>query len=216
MPETEPLAFDKSHDSKQRSKNNTLESLELKKNRKKILFLGDSLTAGYGLDISESYPSRIQEFIDENKLAYEVLNAGVSGDTTAGGLSRIAWLLKQDVSVLVIALGANDGLRGFDPDITKANLEKIIEIAQQSHTAIKIVLAGMYAPPNMGDGYGAAYEKMFHEVAKSKDVAFLPFLLEGVAGEADLNLSDGIHPNQEGYRKIAKHVWTYLEPVLGE
>jgi acyl-CoA thioesterase-1 len=180
----------------------------------KILFLGDSLTAGYGLDVSASYPSIIQGYISQKGFDYEVVNAGVSGDTTAGGLRRLEWLLREDVSVLVIALGANDGLRGFDPSVSRSNLEKIIDAARAHSGDIRILFAGMYAPPNMGEEYGKNYERMFREVAEKKEVQFLPFLLEGVAGEPLFNLSDGIHPNEEGYQKVADHVWKHLEPLL--
>ncbi len=184
--------------------------------RKKILFLGDSLTAGYGLDVSQSYPSVIQNYINEMDLSYEVINAGVSGDTTAGGLRRLEWLLRQEVSVLVVALGANDGLRGFDTTVTKSNLEKIIDKARSHNEDMVILLAGMYAPPNMGEEYGKSYDGIFKEVAHSKNVFFLPFLLEGVAGEASYNLSDGIHPNEEGYKKVARTVWDHLKTLLVE
>jgi acyl-CoA thioesterase-1 len=182
--------------------------------RKKILVLGDSLSAGFGLDISESYPSILQNRIDEKDLPYTVVNAGVSGDTTAGGLRRLSKLLSQDVSILILALGANDGLRGFPPEGTRVNLEKTIDFARSRNPEIKILLAGMYAPPNMGEQFGEKYQKVFLDVATEKQVVFLPFLLEGVAGEPSLNLPDGIHPNAKGYEVVASTMWQYLEPLL--
>jgi acyl-CoA thioesterase I len=182
--------------------------------RQNILVLGDSLSAGYGLDISESYPSILQNRIDEKELPYTVINGGVSGDTTAGGLRRLSWLFKQDVSILILALGANDGLRGFPPEETRVNLEKIIDFARSKNPEIKILLAGMYAPPNMGEQFGEKYQKVFLEVATKKQVVFLPFLLEGVAGEPSFNLPDGIHPNVKGYEVVASTVWQYLESLL--
>jgi acyl-CoA thioesterase I len=194
----------------------SLQMNDLKKQTEKILFLGDSLTAGYGIDVESSYPSLVQEKIRSKGLSYEIVNAGVSGDTTAGGVRRLDWLLRQDISVLVIALGANDGLRGIDPSVSRSNLENIIDAARNHSGDMKILLAGMYAPPNMGEAYGKEYERMFREVADDRKVSFLPFLLEGVAGEPVYNLSDGIHPNEEGYRKVADHVWNFLLPLLTE
>ena len=183
-------------------------------NTKKILFLGDSLTAGYGLEVSQSYPSLILNKLQEGNFNYSVINAGISGDTTAGGLSRIKWLLKQEVSIVVIALGANDAFRGFDTEVTKNNLTKIVEAVREKNPKIKILLAGMLAPPNMGVEYGKAYNALFSNIAAEKQLEFVPFLLKDVASKADLNLSDGIHPNEKGYLIIAETVWSKLKPML--
>lgn len=194
---------------------NAEEQLNLKMpTRHKILALGDSLTAGYGLDISQSYPSQLEKALIEKGYQYEVINGGVSGDTTAGGLRRLPWLFKQDISILILALGANDGLRGFSPIITKENLAKIIDLARTLNPKIKILLAGMYAPPNMGESYKTAYQNTFSSIAKEKNVEFLPFLLDGVAGVPSLNIADGIHPNEEGYKKISELLMSSLEPLL--
>lgn len=190
----------------------------LAEGQRKILFLGDSLTAAYGVDLSYSYPSLIQETLNHNGYNYEVINAGVSGDTTAGGLRRINWLLRQKLDIVVIALGANDGLRGIDPSITKDNLTKIIDKVLENPSSkssdTKILLIGMLAPPNMGSEYEDRFNHVFSDLAKEKGVAFFPFLLEGVVAEPKFNLPDGIHPNEEGYKKIALNVWMHLEPLL--
>jgi acyl-CoA thioesterase-1 len=181
---------------------------------KKIVFLGDSLTAGYGLEIENSFPSLIQKRIEDLSLPYAVVNSGISGDTTAGGLSRINWILKQDLSILVIALGANDALRGFSPEVTKKNISLIIERVREKNQNIKILLIGMYAPPNLGLEYGEKFKQIFIDLSKDRKINFIPFLLEGVAGQEQLNLADGLHPNAEGYKVIAKKVWQKLETLL--
>ncbi len=189
-------------------------SASSQRTKKKILALGDSLTAGYGLDISQAYPSQLEKRLLERSYSYEVINAGVSGDTTAGGIRRLPWLFKQDISILILALGANDGLRGFSPSVTKENLVKIIDLARSINPKIQILLAGMYAPPNMGETFGKAYQNVFSTTAKEKNVSFLPFLLAGVAGEPALNQADGIHPNEEGYKKVTEVILRHLEPML--
>jgi acyl-CoA thioesterase-1 len=181
---------------------------------KKIVFLGDSLTAGYGLEIENSFPSLIQKKIDDFSLPYLVINSGVSGDTTAGGLSRIDWVLKQDISILVIALGANDALRGFSPTVTKKNISLIIDRVRKKNLNIEILLIGMYAPPNIGSDYGEDFRKLFIDLSQEKKLNFIPFLLDGVAGHEKLNLSDGLHPNADGYKVIANKVWQKLETLL--
>ncbi len=181
---------------------------------KVILFLGDSLSAGFGLDVEEAFPSLIQKKIEQEKLPFKVVNAGLSGETTAGGLRRIDWLLKQKVDVLVIELGGNDGLRGIAPSETKKNLQGIIDKAREKNPDVVIVLAGMQAPPNMGKDYTEKFRAIFPEIAKKNSITLIPFLLEGVAGNARLNLPDGIHPTAEGHRIVAETIWNTLNPIL--
>jgi acyl-CoA thioesterase-1 len=180
--------------------------------RSRIVFLGDSLTAGLGLPREQSVPSLIQERLNAEGYNYEVVNAGVSGDTSAGGLSRLDWSLEGDVDVLVIELGANDGLRGLPPAQMKQNLDEIITRAKAR--GVTVILTGMEAPPNYGPLYTAEFRKVFRDLADAHDVAFVPFFLEGVAGVARLNQRDGIHPNAEGARIVEQLVWQTLEPVL--
>jgi acyl-CoA thioesterase-1 len=180
--------------------------------RPKIVALGDSLTAGLGLDVEEAYPAILQERIDEAGYSYQVVNAGVSGDTTAGGLSRVDWVLEGEVRVLILALGGNDGLRGLPAAEMKRNLAAIVERAQEKGAAV--ILAGMEAPPNMGSAYTSEFRQVFRDLAKEYDVAFLPFLLDGVAGDRELNQRDGIHPNAEGARRLADSIWPLLRPML--
>lgn len=180
--------------------------------RPRIVVLGDSLTAGLGVAQSQAYPAVLQRKLDEAGLKYEVVNAGVSGDTSAGGLSRLDWALEGDVRVLIVALGGNDGLRGLPPDQLKKNLSAIIERAQARDVAV--ILAGMEAPPNFGRDYIVAFHRVYPDLAKKYQVALVPFLLHGVAGEERLNQRDGIHPTADGARIIADNVWTALEPVL--
>jgi acyl-CoA thioesterase I len=179
-----------------------------------VLFVGTSLTAGYRVGEHVAYPAVIQQKIDEAGLPFRVVNAGISGETSAGGLRRIDWSLQQPVDVLVLELGANDGLRGLDPDAMRANLDEIITRTRQRYPATAVLLAGMEAPPNLGDAYTSSFRSVFSDLAAKHDAALLPFLLDGVAGDAALNLDDGIHPNVEGHRVLADHVWTVLEPVL--
>ena len=179
---------------------------------RRIVFLGDSLTAGLGLPREQSTPSLIQDRLTAEGYDYEVINAGVSGDTSAGGLSRLDWSLDGDVEILVIELGANDGLRGLPVAQMKRNLGEIIMRAQARD--ITVVLTGMEAPPNYGPLYTAEFRKVFRDLADEHDVVFVPFYLDGVAGIASLNNPDGIHPNAEGARLIAGTIWRALEPVL--
>jgi acyl-CoA thioesterase-1 len=178
----------------------------------RIVFLGDSLTAGYGLTRGEEVPALIQARLTANGYRYEVVNAGVSGDTSAGGLSRLDWSLEGNVAALVVELGGNDGLRGLPVSQLKQNLTEIITRARQR--GIKVILTGMEAPPNYGPLYTAEFRQVFREVAKEHDVVFMPFYLEGVAGDPSLNLSDGIHPNAAGSRVIEERLWRVLEPLL--
>ncbi len=181
---------------------------------KVILFLGDSLSAGFGLDVEDAFPSLIQKKVEQEKLPFKVINAGLSGETTAGGLRRIDWLLKQKVDVLVIELGGNDGLRGIAPSETEKNLQGIIDKAREKNPDVVIVLAGMQAPPNMGTDYTEKFRAIFPALAKKNSIALIPFLLEGVAGNPRLNLPDGIHPTIEGHRIVAQTVWNMLNPIL--
>ena len=180
--------------------------------RPKVVFLGDSLTAGLGLDLGQAYPALLQQKIDEDGLGFEVVNAGVSGDTSAGGLSRLDWALEGDVRVLVVALGGNDGLRGLPPSELKKNLSTIIERAQARH--IKVILAGMESPPNFGQRYNVEFHKVYPSLAAQYGVPLIPFLLQDVAGIDSLNQRDGIHPTAEGARTVADTVWTVLRPTL--
>jgi acyl-CoA thioesterase I len=178
----------------------------------RIVFLGDSLTAGYGLSKEDAVPGLIQARLDEAGYRYEVVNAGVSGDTSAGGLSRLEWSLEGPVEILVIELGANDGLRGLPVPQMKRNLSEIITRAKQR--GITVILTGMEAPPNYGAAYTSEFRQAYRDLADEHDVIFVPFYLEGVAGNASLNIADGIHPNAAGSRIIERTVWRALEPVL--
>lgn len=178
----------------------------------RVVFLGDSLTAGYGLAKEQSVPALIQKHLESAGLRYESVNAGVSGDTSAGGLRRLDWSLEGDVRVLVIELGANDGLRGLPVAELKRNLGEIITRARQR--GISVLLTGMEAPPNYGAAYTAEFRQAYRDLAKQHGVAFVPFYLDGVAGIPGLNISDGIHPNAEGSRVIAQTIWRALEPLL--
>jgi len=179
-----------------------------------IIVLGDSLAAGYGLDQSESFPALIQKKVETAGLKFKVVNAGVSGDTSSGGLRRIDWLLKRRVDVLVLELGGNDGLRGIPVAVTKTNLQAIIDRTRQKYPRAQIVVAGMQMPPNMGTDYTAAFAKLFPDLAKANNAALVPFLLEGVGGKPELNLPDMIHPTAEGQKIVAENVWKVLRPVL--
>lgn len=182
--------------------------------QKKILFFGDSITAGYGLDEDQAYPALIQEKIDSLEMNHTVVNAGLSGETTAGGARRVDWILQQEIDIFFLGLGGNDGLRGIDPENTKQNLETIIRKVREKDDSIKIILAGMEAPPNLGNEYTSRFRQVFHEVADSHNIKFMPFLLEDVAGIPELNQPDGIHPTVEGQQIIADNVWTFLNPEL--
>lgn len=182
--------------------------------RRVILFLGDSLTAGYHLDPAQAFPALIQEKVDAAGLPWRVVNAGVSGDTSTDGLNRVDWLLRQDVDMLVLALGANDALRGQPIEMIEGNLSAIFERARSHNPDMQFVLGGMRMPTNYGEDYTLAFADVFPTVAEAYDAVLIPFLLEGVAGIPELNLGDGIHPTTEGHRIIAKTVWEHVEPVL--
>lgn len=180
-----------------------------------VLFFGDSLTAGYGLDDpADAYPGLIAEKIAAAGLPFTVVNAGLSGETTAAGARRVAWVLQQPVAVFVLALGGNDGLRGIPVSETEKNLQTIIDTVRAKRPETRIVLAGMQAPPNMGPDFTRAFREIFPRVAEANRLPLIPFLLEGVGGVRELNQRDGIHPNEEGHRIVAENVWAVLEPVL--
>jgi acyl-CoA thioesterase-1 len=182
--------------------------------QKNILMFGDSITAGYGLSEEQAYPALIQNKIDSLGLDHTVINAGLSGETTAGGARRVDWILQQDVDIFLLGLGGNDGLRGIEPSNTKMNLITIIEKVREKDSQVDIILAGMEAPPNLGQLYTSNFRSVFSEVANEKNVKFMPFLLEGVAGIERLNQTDGIHPTAEGQQIIADHIWTYVKELL--
>lgn len=182
---------------------------------KTVLFFGDSLTAGYGLEDPESaFPYLVEQKIDSLKLPYKVVSAGLSGETSAGGKNRIDWLLKQQMDVFVLELGANDGLRGLDVRETERNLQSILDQVKAKFPETKIVVTGMMVPPSMGTKYANAFKDIFPRLAKKNDAAFIPFLLEGVGGVPELNQGDGIHPTVEGHKILAENVWSVLKDVL--
>ena len=181
---------------------------------KNILFFGDSLTAGYGLSPDEAFPAIIEKKLNKNGKSVKVVNAGLSGETTAGGLSRIDWVLKQPVDVFVLELGANDGLRGLPLDQTQKNLQQIIDRVKVKSPKAKIVIAGMMVPPNLGNDYAGKFQKIFPDLAKKNNATLIPFLLQDVAGIEKLNQGDGIHPNIEGHKIVAENVYKVLSPLL--
>jgi acyl-CoA thioesterase I len=181
---------------------------------KTILFLGDSITAGYGVDPSEAYPAIIKDKIEAEGWSFKVINAGVSGDTSAGGLSRLDWLLRNRIDVMILELGANDGLRGLAVETIRTNLQAIIDRTRHRYPQVKIIIAGMKMPPNWGDAYSRQFERIFSELAKKNKATLVPFVLEGVGGVSKLNQPDAIHPTAEGHKRVAANVWKALEPVM--
>lgn len=182
-----------------------------------ILFFGDSLTAGYGLeDPDNAFPGLIQEKLDSLGLDYNVINAGLSGETTAGGKNRLEWVLEPDVAIFVLELGANDGLRGVSVAETRENLQWMIDKVKAEAPQAKIVLAGMQLPPNLGTEYTTDFKNMFPQLAEENNIAFIPFLLQNVGGIASLNQNDGIHPTEEGHKLVAANVWPVLRPLVQE
>lgn len=183
---------------------------------KTILFFGNSLTAGYGLDLDEAFPALIQQRLDSLGISYRVINAGVSGETTATGNSRIDWVVKQQpIDIFVLELGGNDGLRGIAVAETRKNLQEILDKVKAKYPDAKLVLAGMQVPPNMGVTYSNEFKRIYADLAaQNPHVTLIPFLLEGVGGEPSLNLPDGIHPTAEGHRIVAETVWTILKPLV--
>ncbi|MGY5847252.1 arylesterase [Salegentibacter sp. HM20] len=190
------------------------ENQQPENSKKSIVFFGTSLTAALGLDPEEAYTAHIQQKIDSLGLNYEVVNAGLSGETTASGLNRLDWVLNQQVDVFVLELGANDGLRGVPIEETRKNLQEIIDRVENNNPGVQIILAGMQIPPNMGEEYTREFREMFPELARENDLVLIPFLLEGVAGDPNLNQQDGIHPTAEGQKIMAETVWEVLEEEL--
>jgi acyl-CoA thioesterase I len=181
--------------------------------RPRVVCLGDSLTAGLGLaSTAQAYPALLEGRLKKAGFDYEVINAGVSGDTSAGGLRRLDWSLQGDVRVLIVALGANDGLRGLPPSELRDNLARIVTTAQRRH--IRVLLLGMEAPPNFGPGYTRDFRAVYRQVADDRGVALVPFFLAGVAGVGTLNQADGIHPTEDGQKRIAETIWRDLEPLV--
>lgn len=182
--------------------------------KKTILFLGNSLSAGFGLNPALAFPALIQQKIDSLKLPFEAVNAGLSGETSAGGLRRVDWLLKRKIDVLVLELGGNDALRGIAIEVTRKNLQGIIDKTKRAYPQAKIVIAGMQAPPNLGATYTKSFRDLFPQLAKENNAALVPFLLEGVGGVLELNQADRIHPTAQGHRIIAETIWRALKPIL--
>lgn len=194
---------------------NTESAVAESNSSKTILFFGDSLTAGYGLDdVNDAFPTLIQSTIDSLDLNYTVVNSGLSGETSAGGRSRLDWVLKQKIDVFVLELGANDGLRGIPLTETRQNLQAIIDAVNKKLPEATIILAGMELPPNMGPEYTTEFRTIFSELAEKNELAFIPFILKDVGGIPELNLEDGIHPNVEGHQIVAKNVWEVLGEVI--
>lgn len=184
---------------------------------KTILCFGDSITAGYGLDDNnDAYPALLQQKLDALDLNYTVINSGVSGETTAGGRSRIDWVIKQKVDLFLLELGANDGLRGVALSETRANLQAIIDVVKTKSPNTTIILAGMELPPNMGEAYTTEFRQLYADLAEENQLEFIPFILKDVGGIAELNQGDGIHPNVEGHKILANTVWETLEPLITE
>jgi acyl-CoA thioesterase I len=181
---------------------------------KTILFFGDSLTAGYGLSTEEAFPALVEKKLTKTGKPCKVVNAGLSGETSAGGLTRIDWILRQPVDIFVLELGANDGLRGLPLDQTEKNLQAIMNKVKTRYPKVKIVIAGMMVPPNMGPEYTSRFRKIFPELAKKNNATLIPFLLQDVAGNEKLNLADGIHPNPEGHRIVAENIYKVLSPLI--
>ena len=179
-----------------------------------IIFFGNSLTAGYGIEPTQAFPALIGRKLDSLNLPYKVVNAGVSGETSSGGNSRIDWILRQPVEIFVLELGGNDGLRGIPVEETRKNLQTIIDKVKAKYPSAKIIIAGMQIPPNMGQRYTTAFRNMYPELAQKNNATLIPFLLKGVGGEATLNLEDGIHPTPKGHRILAENVWEVMQPLL--
>ena len=192
----------------------TLELVDSSGIMKTILFFGNSLTAGYGVEPAEAYPALVQDKIDSLKLKYKVINAGVSGETTSGGNSRIDWILKQPIDIFVLELGANDGLRGIPLETTEKNLQDMIDKVRAAYPKAKIILEGMQIPPNMGADYTTAFKDIYPRLAKENNIELIPFLLKNVAGDPKLNQQDGIHPTAEGHKILAENVWEVLKKDL--
>ena len=209
-------------ESSQRAVNTTEEEVDALvgiSDERVILFFGNSLTAGYGVELSEAFPALIQEKLDEMGESYDVRNSGVSGETTTSGKNRLEFVLgtlNQPLDIFVLELGANDGLRGIDLKETRRNLQEIIDIVRSSHPDVKILICGMEVPPNMGEAYIQEFRSIFPDLATLNQVELVPFLLDGVAGESELNLPDGIHPTPEGHGIVAENVWAIMKSMISQ
>lgn len=192
----------------------TTETTSKETDVKNIVFFGNSLSAGYGVTPEECFAGLIEQRIDSLKLPYKVINAGLSGETTAGGASRIDWILKQPIDIFILELGGNDGLRGIKPEASYENLQTIIDKTKAKYPEVTIILAGMMAPPNMGGDFTTKFRAIFPKIAEVNETLLIPFLLEGVGGIPSLNQPDGIHPNPKGHRIVAENVWSILETAL--
>lgn len=200
--------------SEEENQTSTSQEIEIAEDRPVVLFFGNSLTAGYGLDEEDAFPALIQDKIDSAGLEYVVINGGLSGETTASGLNRLDWFLEEGPAVFVLELGGNDGLRGISVAETRKNLKEIIQKVKAKYPETEIILAGMQIPPNMGQEYTAEFSGMYQEIAMEESVNLIPFLLEGVAGDPELNLPDGIHPTEAGHVIVAETVWENIFPLL--
>jgi acyl-CoA thioesterase I len=185
-----------------------------KDSMKIIICFGNSLTAGYGVAMNEAYPALLQKRIDSLGLKYKVVNAGLSGETTSGGISRVEWVLRQKPDIFILELGANDGLRGINVKVTKENLQKIIDKVKDKFPDTRIILAGMRIPTSMGNIYNKEFQKIFPDLAEKNNIPLIPFLLDGVGGESKLNQGDGLHPTAEGYKIVTENVWKVLKDQL--
>ena len=181
---------------------------------KTIIFFGDSITAGYGLDPKSAYPEVVKGRLLKENMDVNVINAGLSGETTAGGATRISWILRQPVDIFVLELGGNDGLRGLPLEQTEKNIQLIIDKVKAKNPKVKIVVAGMQVPPNLGEEYTTKFKNIFPRIVSKNKATLIPFLLQGVAGDEKLNLADGIHPNVEGHRIVAENVLEVIRPML--
>ena len=215
-PETSSLAAPRSSAAERPADRATIRATTPQAATPVVVFLGTSLTAGYGLPESQAFPALIQAQIDSSKLDYRVINAGVSGDTSAGGLRRLDWLLRLPIAALVLELGANDMLRGQDPGQLRSNLEAILDRTTDAHPDARYLIAGMRAAPNLGRDYADEFDAIYPALASKYDAAFVPFLLQDVAAERQLNQADGIHPTAEGHALIAERLWLELQPILDE
>lgn len=192
----------------------SLSSANIQDTKKRIVFFGDSITAGYGLSTEQAFPALIQQKLDSGDMSYEVINAGLSGETSAGGLGRIDWILRSKPDIFILELGGNDGLRGLSLDETEKNLTEMVKRVRAKNPDVVVILAGMQIPPNLGQDYTGRFKNLFAKVAKSTKAELIPFLLENVGGYPELNLSDGIHPNEKGHRIVAETVWNDIRKYL--
>lgn len=192
----------------------SLSSANIQDTKKRIVFFGDSITAGYGLSTEQAFPALIQQKLDSSEMSYEVINAGLSGETSAGGLGRIDWILRSKPDIFILELGGNDGLRGLSLDETEKNLTEMVKRVRAKNPDVVVILAGMQIPPNLGQDYTGRFKNIFAKVAKSTKAELIPFLLENVGGYPELNLPDGIHPNEKGHRIVAETVWNDIRKHL--